>query len=196
MIIILSIIAGFFIILAVLVLMRKSMWDVVHQNLIDLEDHYDGKIIRNGFASRPVFHGKVDGSELTINFSTAKAKSGRKTYIDFTLTKSSDISLTIAEKNWLKEESDSEQQNPTEIIINDDLSYIVMPSDNHKIRKIISKEGFRPALSQLDGLAYFFVGKSGTIVEFITDKIDRDTKFKLMKKRLEQINGLQSIINS
>jgi hypothetical protein len=178
-----------------LVYLRKTLWDGVHRNLLDLEDHYDGKVIRNGFAARPVFKGQINGVDVTINFSTAKSSSGRRTYIDYTLTISSRLTITIAEKNWLKEQNGEEHKENTELIINDDLTYVIMPPNNRNIARLIAKEEFRRSLKRFDNLAYFFVGKSGTICEFWSDKIDRDTTFDVMKSRLDQIRILLSIIN-
>ena len=56
----------------IMILIRKSLWDTVHRNLLDVEDNYNGKVIRTGFASRPVFKGIIDGNDITINFSTEK----------------------------------------------------------------------------------------------------------------------------
>ena len=178
-----------------LIYLRKTLWDGVHRNLLDLEDNYDGKVIRNGFAARPVFKGQINGVDVTINFSTAKSSSGRRTYIDYTLTISSKLTITIAEKNWLKEQNGEEHKENTELIINDDLTYVIMPPNNRKIERLIAKEEFRRSLTRFNNLAYFFVGKSGTICEFWSDKIDRDTTFEVMKSRLDQIRILLSIIS-
>jgi len=189
---------AFFVLLLIwigLIYLRKTLWDGVHRNLLDLEDNYDGKIIRNGFASRPVFKGRIQGTDVTINFSTARLKSGRKTYIDFTLTISAKVSLTIAEKKWLLEQNGETHSANTEIIINDDLTYVIMPPDNRKIERLIAKDEFKRSLGKFENLAYFFVGKSGTICEFWSDKIDRDTTFDIMKSRLDQIRILLSILN-
>lgn len=178
----------------VLIYMRKSLWDVVHRNLLDLQDRYKGKIIRNGFAARPVFHGKVNDHDLTINFSTARTKTGRKTYIDFTLTMSSPLSITIAERNWLKEQ-DSENPNMDSVFyINDDLAYVLLPANNRKIERIMAKEDFRRILKKFNNLAYLFVGRSGTICEFWTDKLDKDTEFKMMQERLNQIRMMLGVL--
>jgi len=178
-----------------LIFLRKSLWDSVHRNLLDLEDNYKGKVIRNGFAARPVFKGQINGVDVTINFSTAKSANGRRTYIDFTLTISSKLTITIAEKNWLKEQNGEHHEKNTELIVNDDLTYVIMPPNNRKIENLIGKEEFRRSLRKFDNLAYFFVGKSGTICEFWSDKIDRDTTFDIMKSRLDQIRILLSILD-
>jgi len=177
-----------------LIFLRKSMWDVVHRNLLDLEDNYSGKIIRNGFAARPVFHGQIEGNELTINFSTAKSSSGRKTYIDISLTVSLNFSLTITEKNWQQEQDNNAPENAIELSAKNGKSFFVMPADNKKIKALNSKEDLKQILGSFENLAYFFIGQSGTICEFWSDKIDRDTQFEIMQSQLEQIQKLLTIL--
>ncbi len=177
-----------------LIFLRKSLWDVVHRNLLDLEDRYNGKIIRNSFAARPIFHGQISGDELTINFSTAKSKSGRKTYIDISLNVSADFSLTITEKNWQQEQDGNTPENSYELSLNNGNSYFLMPANSKKIVTLSSKKELKEILEKFNNLAYFFIGKSGIICEFWSDKIDRDTEFEIMQPRLEQIRGLLAII--
>ena len=179
-----AIVVLLFLIWIAMIYVRKSMWDVVHRNLIDLEAKYSGKIIRSGFAARPVFQGKINNSDLTINFSTAKSHKGRKTYIDFTLAISSPISITIAEREWLKEQDSQNPNMDTVFHVNDDLAYVLLPANNKKIEDIMAREDFRRVLRKFNQLAYLFVGKSGTIVEFWTDKIDKDTVYEQMDERL------------
>jgi hypothetical protein len=177
-----------------LIFIRKSLWDVVHQNLIDMEDNFSGKIIRNGFAARPVFHGKMNGEDLTINFSTARTKSGRKTYINITSTLKRDLSLTITEKNWLLEQNDKIPENGREINVNEKYNYIIMTGINKQSDQLIGNEKFKDALRNSDNLAYLFIGKSGTICEFWSAQIDKDTQFDRMKSRLENIQTLMEKI--
>jgi len=177
-----------------LIFIRKSLWDVVHQNLIDMEDNFSGKIIRSSFAARPVFHGKMNGEDLTINFSTARTKSGRKTYINITLTLKRDLSLTITEKNWLLEQNDKIPENGLEINVDETHNYIILTGSDKQAKQLISNEKFINALKNFDKLAYLFIGKSGTICEFWSAQIDKDTQFDLMKSRLENIQTLMEKI--
>jgi hypothetical protein len=177
-----------------LIYIRKSLWDVVHQNLIDMEDNFSGQIIRNGFAARPVFHGKMNGDDLTINFSTARTKSGRKTYINISSTLKRNHSLTITEKNWLLEENSKIPENGIEITVNENCSYIVMPGQDKEIGHILTSRKFQDALKNFEKLAYLFIGKSGTICEFWSTQIDKDTQFDLMKSRLKNIQTLMGTI--
>ena len=177
-----------------LIFLRKSMWDVVHRNLLDLEDNYSGKIIRNSFAARPVFHGEFNGSDLTINFSTAKTSSGRKTYLDISLNVSSDFSMTITEKNWQQEQGNEAPTNAHELSTSNGTIFYLMPADNKKVVTLTAKEELEEILESLDKLAYFFIGQSGVICEFWSDKIDRDTHFKILQPRLEQIQKLLQLL--
>lgn len=178
----------------VMLFVRKSLWDAVHRNLLDIEDHYNGKVIRNGFASRPVFKGRFEDNDITINFSSAKTKAGRRTYIDFTLTGASPFSLTIAEKNWLDEQNSTNNNPKEEIVLKNNTPIVIMSADAQKLKRIISTPDFINTLEQIENMAYFFVGKTGTICEFWTDQVDRDTDFAKMKPRLEMIYKLLSFI--
>ena len=177
-----------------LIFLRKSMWDVVHRNLLDLVDNYSGKIIRNSFAARPVFHGNFNGNDLTINFSTAKTNSGRKTYIDISLTVSSDFSLTVTEKKWQQEQGNEDPENAIELSPKNGTTFFIMPADSKNIKALAGNNNLKEIIGRFNNLAYFFIGKSGTICEFWSDKIDRDTQFEIMQPRLEQIQKLLEVL--
>lgn len=178
----------------IMVLIRKSLWDTVHRNLLDIEDNYDGKVIRTGFASRPVFKGVIKGSDVTINFSTARSKSGRKFYIDFSFTNALDHSLTIAEKGWLEEQGNNDTSLEETISLKNDYSYVIMSSEKKKVHALVNTDHLKQLLGEFDNLAYFFVGKAGTICEFWSDQIDRDTQFEKMKSRLENVYLLLDVL--
>ncbi len=178
-----------------LIFLRKVLWDAVHQNLLDLEDNFEGKVIRNGFAARPVFHGKIAGNELTINFSTAKSGRGRKTYIDISINVASDFSLTITEKNWQQEQGNDSPENACELVTNNEKVFYIMPADSAKVQEIIKKKELKDILDGFKNLAYFFIGQTGIICEFWSDKIDDDTAFEKLQPQLEQIQTLQKILN-
>lgn len=194
MFITLMIFAAALLLYIIMILIRKSLWDTVHRNLLDIEDNYDGKVIRVGFASRPVFKGIINGNDITINFSTEKSKSGRKTYIDFSLTNASENSLTIAEKQWLEEQGNNDTAANQTINLKNNKSYVIMSSKKEKVQNLVNKKPLIKLLEQFDNLAYFFVGKTGTICEFWSDQIDRDTQFEKMRLRLENVSVLLGIL--
>ena len=69
-----------------------------------------------------------------------------------------------------------------------------MSSEINNVQKLLQNNSLRQILEKFENLAYFFVGKTGTICEFWSDKVDRDTRFELMKSRLENVNTLLTIL--
>lgn len=181
---------------AAMIWLRKSLWDVVHRNLLDMEDSYDGKVIRDGFAARPVFHGTVNGKDITINFSSARSENKRQNYIDFTLSADISATLTIAESHWLKSQNNGGSV-PDSLAIetSNGFVYHVMPAGKPICKKLAADERFINLLTEFDRLAYFFVGKTGAICEFVSDALDKDTEFTVMEKRLSQIDALLNLID-
>ena len=52
MIYILAAVAAVLGIWGLLIYIRKTMWDAVHRSLLDLEDAYEGTVVRRSFAAR------------------------------------------------------------------------------------------------------------------------------------------------
>ena len=169
-----------------LIYLRKTMWDAVHRNLLDMEDKYGGKVIRNGFASRPVYKGKVHQSDITINFSTEKGKNGRNTYLDISIDARSPVSITIAESAWLKNQ---QQENPPSetVMETNGIRYHIMPGKNRKLERIIARPEFVSALGRFHDLAYFFVGKTGVICEFRVSNLQKETHIDVLDGHLQNI---------
>ena len=72
--------------------------------------------------------------------------------------------------------------------------YVIMSSEKTNINKLKELDSLKEALNGFENLAYFFVGKTGTICEFWSTQIDRDTHFEKMKSRLENVNTLLGIL--
>ena len=85
---------------------RKMQWDRIHINLLELADEIAGEIYRRNFLARPVFHGKYNGHELTINFSSERVGKTRSHYMDIALNKKIKSSFTISSKKWLSQQQD------------------------------------------------------------------------------------------
>ena len=93
-----------------LLYIRKSLWDEIHRNLLDLEDKYGGHVVRHRFASRPVYHTKISGYDLAINFSADKLNGKRVNYINLSYGAPASFSCTIADWNWLQKQEAGEQK--------------------------------------------------------------------------------------
>ncbi len=187
---ILLILISIFGIWGVLVWLRKTSWDAVHRNLLDLEDNYKGRVIRRGFASRPIFHGKYNNFGLTVNFSTAKSTDGRMTYIDISYEKSGSLSLSISDRKWLESQDAGELRDYKSIITDSGAELIIRPVSVEAVQRLLNKKSFLDLLNNFDNLAYIFIGKSGVISEFITREVIKETEFLKMNERIILIDKL------
>jgi hypothetical protein len=178
-----------------LIYVRKSLWDTVHRNLLDLEDHFEGKVIRKSFLARPVFHGKINDVLLTLNFSTEKTANGRLTYIDISYDLSTKISLTISAQNWLDEQNAGEQEDFTTILNDHGTTFLVRPVSKPEIQQLLKQDIFKAFINEFNDLAYFFSGKTGILCEFKTDQIAVACELDRLKKRLDLIDGLARAIH-
>ncbi len=176
-----------------LIFLRKGLWDAAHRNLLDLEDRYGGQVIRNSFAARPVYKGKIHNREITINFSSEKGKKGRINYMDISINADSALTLTIAESGWLEDQNPENPLSET-VVEAGGRRYHLMPDKNRKLERLAAKKEFINAVGRFDKLAYFFIGKSGVICEFKMDNAARDTEFEPLNARLQNIFILLSVI--
>jgi len=174
----------------VLVLMRKSMWDVVHRNLLDLEDAYEGTVIRNNFASRPVFHGNIRGTDFTINFSTEKSEGKRVYYVDISYSVLARFNCTIAGKKWLDEQQAGSIDDFVLLTNNAAKEFIVRPISDKRVEDLGKHPALNNVINNIDGLAYIFIGKSGILCEFETQELPKYTEFKLLNENILLLDKL------
>jgi hypothetical protein len=170
----------------ILNILRKFQWDVIHNNLLDLEDEIGGSILRKGFLSRPVFTGKYEGSELTINFSQERIKNKRLNYINVSMNIRIKNSLTIISLDWLKDKKESTDD--LEIVnIDESSKYGIRKSSSKNIFKKDSQKKIKQLIAQLHPFTYIFVGQTGIIFEKDGENLAITTKKSLL---LEIINLL------
>lgn len=179
----------------VLIYLRKSLWDQVHRNLLDFEDHFEGKVIRKSFLQRPVFHGRINGVLLTLNFSSEKTSAGRLTYIDISYDLTTKISLTISSEKWLINQNAGEQEDFTTIENVHGTRFLIRPISKQPIKQLIRHEIFNQFINEFNDLAYFFSGKTGILCEYVTDQVAQATEFVHLKKRLELIDQFAKAIH-
>lgn len=181
-----------FLIYGFLIYIRKTMWDAVHRNLLDLEDHYDGRVMRRGFATRPIFHGRMNGSSFTINFSTEKKEGKRNTYIDFSYERASEITYTISDKNWLEKQTDESPSDFLTVQNSSGHEFVVRPASDNDVKKLIRKKEFEDVIN-MDGLAYVFAGKTGLICELISEEVIKSTEVENLDNTLKLIRNLYGV---
>jgi len=183
-----------FLLWAFLVYSRKSLWDVVHRNLLDLQDAYEGRVMRRSFLARPVFNGKINGREITINFSSEKLDGKRITYIDITFNIHASFSCTIAASAWLKKQQDGKAEDFTFIQNNQGREFLIRPASDNKVQDFIQTEQFHDIINKFDGLAYLFVNRHGLICEFETEDLARKTEFEQLNSKLVYLENLEKVL--
>ena len=177
-----------------LVYSRKSLWDVVHRNLLDLEDTYEGRVIRSSFLARPVFHGKVNGREITINFSGEKLDGKRITYIDITFDVHASFSCTVAGNTWLKKQQEGEADDFLLLQNERGKEILVRPASDSKVKQFIKTKEFRAVINGFDNLAYLFVNRHGLICEYQTEELAKATEFGQLNPKIQYLENLEKVL--
>jgi len=177
-----------------LIYIRKTMWDAVHRSLLDLEDAYEGTVVRRSFAARPVFSGRINNRALTVNFSTEKQAGRRLTYIDISLDHGSKVSCTISNKDWLDSQNPDKIEDFISIENSRGQEFIVRPASKNAVKNIIKQPVFQEAINDLSGLAYIFTGRSGIICELFTDDIVKAAEFENMEQILQTLQRFSGVL--
>lgn len=174
---------------------RKTMWDAVHRNLLDLEDQIEGKVTRAGFGSRPIFHGQFERREVTINFSSEKKADKRRTYIDISYAASPSVSFTISEKSWLEDQQAGPIKDFYEWTNKAGQSLLLRPSSDKTVSRLFEGGQLQLALQPYSDLAYLFVGPSGLIYEFISEEVIKSTESDALIERLTMLESIRKVID-
>jgi hypothetical protein len=177
-----------------LIWLRKTTWDAVHRNLLDLEDIIDGRVMRRGFASRPVFHGTFHKHSFTINFSTEKHEGKRSTYVDISYEQAAPFSFTIASKTWLASRMDDGSAQFIEYTNATGTVFMARPANDERIARLLDNKEVRELLNGWKDLAYFFAGETGIMYEFVTEAVVKSTEAEALKKRLEEIRRFLGVL--
>ena len=177
-----------------MVWVRKSMWDAVHRNLLDLEDQIEGKVMRRGFASRPFFHGKYNGYDFTINFSSEKTSGKRLTYVDISYSIQSTVSFSVSEKDWLTSQQAEAPQDFNEWQNAAGKTLVLRPVSDKQVQKLLSNKTFKNIFNQQDDLAFIFMSKTGLLYEYITEEVIKSTEPDALIDRLQLLDQLKEVI--
>jgi hypothetical protein len=178
----------------ILLYIRKSLWDVVHRNLLELEDNFEGKIIRKSFLARPAFHGKINGAQVTLSFSSAKSARGRVTYLNISYDLPTKTSLTLSTKKWLEEQNAGKLEDYATLENDYGEKFILRPISDKLVKTLVEDKILLNFINEFRNLAYFFSGKTGILCEYIVDQAAEVTKFDQLNKRLLLIKTLTKAI--
>ncbi len=172
-----------FLILLVLVFLRKLQFDAIHQNFLEFEDAFGGRVIRNGFAVRPRYAGSYKGEEFSISITSEKTEDERRYYIAINMHSDSQTSFTIMSKDWLGKRELSPERQREAISVNDE-SYLLEATSLANLRSMDIPK-LENIISMMHPFAYVLIGKSRILLERASVNIVQDTKLEALKPLLE-----------
>ena len=174
--------------------MRKLHLDALHFNLLELVDAIDGQIMRRGFLSRPVYHGKYKGIDLTINFSSERAQKKRREYVDISLSKNLKNNLTISTRDWIEDRNEGSLVDFESLEINGKDGYVIKNASKANYLKKNQSENFKTTVQSLTPFTYIFCGQNGIIFERECDNLVTCTKHPQLKYTVVSLYQLTRIL--
>ncbi len=176
----------------ILVWVRKLQYDVIHRNLLELEDAYGGKVKRGGLASRPRYVGEYKGNKVSVSFSYESKKESKHYYLAITMQCRSPVQFTVLSKDWLAEQADAHQEGKkVKAIMNG--QYLIEVTKAPMLKKIPLKK-VEPIIRKLDPFAYILIAQTGMIMERISKHLVRDTQFNEISETFEHLYQLQQVL--
>jgi hypothetical protein len=171
----------------ILNVLRKFHWDAIHLNLLDLADSMSGKVIRNGFFARPIFHGSYQDTDLTVNFSSDRVGKGRKNLIDISLARNMDQSATISSLDWLKEREEKSIKEYNPFVVSGQFRYGIL-TDNHPDFQVkLKNEHLVESIEKLHPFRFIFISRQGILFEKEMENLPQDTRHPRIKELIDTI---------
>lgn len=180
--------------LVVINYLRKLHLDALHFNLLELVDAIGGQVMRRGFLSRPVYHGKYKGVDLTINFSSERSQKKRREYLDISLSRNLKNNLTISTREWIETRSEGSLEDFESLEINGQDGYVIKNATKANYLKNDQDVKFKKIVQALTPFAYIFCGQNGVIFERECDNLATCTKHPQLKDTITSLNQLTQIL--
>lgn len=180
--------------LVVINYLRKLHLDALHFNLLELADDIEGRIIRRGFLSRPVYHGRYKNVDLTINFSSERAQKKRRQYLDISLATELKNNLTISTRNWIENRNEASTADFKTLEINGEEEYVIKHALDADFLKKNQSEKFSGKVQALIPFAYIFCGQNGIMFERECENLAVCTKKPRLRETVEALYQLSQIL--
>ena len=174
--------------------MRKLHLDAIHFNLLELVEAIDGQVMRRGILSRPVYHGKYKGNDLTINFSSERSQKKRREYIDISLSKNLKNNLTISTREWIENRNEGSLEDFESIEIDGRESYVIRNSAKANYLKKNQDDKFKSTIKALSPFSYIFCGQNGLIFERECENLAMCTKHPQLEDTIISLHQLTQIL--
>ena len=171
-------------------LLRKLHWDAIQMNLLELADTIGGSVIRKGILARPIYHGRYQNMDLTINFSTDRTGGKRNNYIDISIGMNLDNVYTISSLEWIRESSAGSVEDFVPLELTTDIEYGIR---QNKGKKLFAKSGsakIKKYLEELDPFRFLHVSQNGILFEKEGENLGISTKHPKLKQHIDTLFGL------
>ena len=188
-------IIGFIIIFLVIInYLRKLHLDALHFNLLELVDVIDGQVMRRGFLSRPVYHGKFKGIDLTINFSSERAQKKRREFLDISFSSEMQQNLTISTAEWIERQNQGNPDDFEPLEIENESNYVIRNISRSNYLKKNKREAFNTIIKKLTPFNYIYCGQSGLLYEKECDNLALCTKHPNVMELIEALYQLTRVL--
>jgi hypothetical protein len=156
-------------------------------NLLDLVDDIGGQVIRRGFFSRPVYHGRYRDADLTINFSSEKNKKGRSSLIDISLTTNLNEAVTISSYQWLGEIEEKSIGTYQPLLGSGQPRYGIRLADSSRFRTKLKGKDFIASIDELHPFRFIFISPRGILFEKEAENLPQNTRHPRLREHLDGI---------
>ena len=175
--------------------LRKLHLDALHFNLLEVVDVLGGQVLRRGLLSRPVYHGKFKGIELTVNFSSERTQKKRREFLNISFARQMKQNLTISTSSWIESQNQGELNDFEPLAIEDNTTYVIRNiSQSEYVKKNKDRE-FREAVKNLTPFNYIYCGQSGLLYERECENLAVCTKHPKVVDLIEAIYQLTRVLN-
>lgn len=188
-----AVMTAVFLLLLIMVWLRKINFDAIHQNFLEMEDVYGGKVIRNGFAVRPRFAGEFKGKEFSISITSDKSDGKRVYYIALAMQARSKINFSVLDHRSLADVEIPEERRERMLAFGDD-RYMLEVGKKYHITKVDLND-LTSAIRKIDPFVYILVGKTNILLERASNDIFQDTKLAVIEPILDGMYELSHAAN-
>ncbi|TFH01221.1 MAG: hypothetical protein E4H13_05490 [Calditrichales bacterium] len=188
-------IIGFIIVFFVVInVFRKLHMDAIHYNLLDLADEIGGEVLKRGMLSRPVYHGDLNGMDLTVNFSTERVQKKRRQFINISIARVLQNNLTIATRQWLENTAGSAPEEFDILEIDSDTEYLIRKSSKKSYLRKNGQDEFSECLKKLSPFNYIYGGPTGILFEQECENLATCTKHPQLKENIDHLYRLAKVL--
>jgi len=167
--------------------LRKLHWDAIHLNLLELADSLSGKVIRNGFFSRPIFHGSCQDTDLTVNFSSEKVRKGRTNLIDISLAMNIHRSATISSLDWLKERGEKSITEYETFLVSGQPFYGIRTDNYPAVQSKFKDKNLMESIEKLHPFRFIFISRQGILFEKEMENLPQNTRHPRIKELIDNL---------